>query len=110
MADSPTQLSLAWMRANGYVPWIVEYFNSFSRKRVDLYGMFDLIGVGEQGTIVIQTTSTGVAARVKKITDDDHAEALAACRKAGWTIHVHGWTSKKVGNRRHYRQRIVDLS
>lgn len=108
--NSPTQNSLSWLRTNGYVPWICEYYNSFSRKRVDMYGMFDLIGVGELGTIAIQTTSTGVAARVKKITDDEHAIALAACRKAGWTIHVHGWTSKKVGNRRVYRQRIVDLS
>lgn len=47
MARSPTENSLAWLRANGYVPWIVEYWNAHSRKRVDMYGMFDLIGVGE---------------------------------------------------------------
>ena len=98
------------MREQGYLPWIVEYYNSFSRKRVDLYGMFDLIGVSDKGTIAIQTTSTGVAARVKKIRDEEHAVALAGVLAAGWTVQVHGWTSKKVGNRRIYRQRIVEVT
>lgn len=108
--QSPTQLSLAALRAQGYVCWIVEYWSHFAKKRIDLFGMWDILGVGPLGTIAVQTTTTGVAARVKKITDEEHAIALAACREAGWTLQVHGWTSKKVGNRRHYKQRVIDVS
>lgn len=108
--QSPTQLSLAALRAQGYVCWIVEHWNAFTKRRVDLFGMWDILGVGPLGTIAVQTTTTGVSARVKKISDDDHAAALQACREAGWTLQVHGWTSKKVGNRRVYKQRIVEVS
>ena len=57
--SSPTTRSLAQLRERGYQVWVVEYWNAFSRKRVDLFGIFDILGVGNGETIAVQTTSRG---------------------------------------------------
>lgn len=107
---SPTQNSLAILRAQGYECWIVEYWNSFTRKRVDLFGMFDILALRDGETLAVQTTTSGVAARVKKITDSPYLDAV---RKAGWRIEVHGWrkgAKVRGGKTQIWKQRIVDLS
>lgn len=107
---SPTQNSLAILRALGYECWVVEYWNSFTRKRVDLFGMFDILALRDGETLAVQTTTSGVAARVKKITDSPYLDAV---RKAGWRIEVHGWRlapKTKGGKVRIWKQRVVDLS
>lgn len=101
---SPTQRSKALMESRGYTVAIVEYWHAFARQRRDLYGAFDLLGVGPEGTLAVQTTSaSNVAARVKKLAD---METVAAARKAGWRLEVHGW--RKSG--RGWTCRVVDLS
>ena len=101
---TPTQRSLAHLRAEGYVATVVEYWHHFARQRRDLWGCFDILAVKEGETVAVQTTSTGVAARVKKITDSEYLPVL---RKAGWTLLVHGWRKNSKGR---YVLRVVDLS
>jgi len=101
---SPTQRSKVQMEERGYHVAIVEYWHAFARQRRDLFGAFDLLGIGPDGTLAVQTTSaSNVSARVKKLAD---LEAVAAARKAGWRIEVHGW--RKAG--RGWTCRVVDLS
>lgn len=101
---SPTQRSLALARSNGYTATVVEHWNPFARRRVDLYGIIDVLAVKEGETLAIQTTSySNVSARVKKIAEHENTPIL---RKAGWRIEVHGW--HKVKNR--YQVRVVDVS
>jgi len=107
---SPTQNSLAVLRALGYTCWIVEHWNSFTRKRVDMFGMFDIIAIRENETLAVQTTTSGVASRVAKIADSPY---IADVRKAGWRVEVHGWRKapKVKGSKVEvWKQRIVDLS
>ncbi len=102
---SPTGRSLANIRERGYQPWVVEYWNAFSRKRVDLFGIFDILAVGNGETLAVQTTSgSNVSARVKKIAASEY---IACCREAGWRVEVHGWR-KSARNR--WVLRIVDVS
>lgn len=105
MASSPTQRSLAYLKAEGYTVAVVEYWNSFTRRRHDLFGMFDLLALRSGETLAVQTTSgSNVSARVRKISDSG---LVGAVRDAGWQIHVHGW--RKGANGR-YGLRVVDLS
>jgi len=104
MATSPTQLTLKKLRAEGWTAAITEHWNSFVKIRQDLFGIVDVLGIGEGGTIAVQTTSdSNLSARVKKMAECEH---IGAMRKAGWTIHAHGW--KKVKNR--WQVRVVDVS
>lgn len=93
---SPTQLSLAHLRADGWTADICERWmptgNGFGGVRKDLFGMLDLVAVRDAVTLGVQTTSAdNASARLTKMTDDDHADALAALRAANWTVVIHGW-------------------
>lgn len=101
---TPTQRSLKHLRDEGYTATVVEYWHAFARQRRDLWGCFDILAVKRDETVAVQTTSTGVAARVRKIEACPH---LSVLREAGWTILVHGW--RKGANGR-YALRVVDLS
>lgn len=104
MATSPTQRSLKLLREKGYTVAVVEHWNSFVNKRFDLFGFIDLLALKDGETLAVQTTSySNVSARINKIADHEN---VAAVRKAGWSIHVHGW--HKVG--RFWQVREVDLS
>lgn len=104
--SSPTQRSKKLMEDDGYLVAIVERWNPYARIRQDLFGLFDLLGVGGPlGTLAVQTTSaSNIAARVRKISDDD---GMVFCRRANWAIHVHGWRKNKAGR---WECRTVDLS
>ena len=104
MATSPTQLSLAHMRKQGYLSWITETWCSFTRKRKDLWTICDVLCVRDDEVCAVQTTSySNMSARIKKITECEH---VAQLRKANIRIEVHGW--RKVGNR--WQVKVKDLS
>ena len=90
MATSPTQLSLKKLREEGYaVVQVVEYWNAFARRRIDLFGFIDILAIKDGDVLAVQTTTVGNSgARVKKISNHEN---VAEVRKANWTIHVHGW-------------------
>lgn len=93
---SPTELSLRWLRAQGWTVDVCERwvprFGGAGKVRKDLFGMIDLVAVRPGHTLGVQTTShDNYLARVRKLTDDEHQPALQALRAAGWVITVHGW-------------------
>lgn len=104
-SKSPTGRSLEAIRERGYQPWVVEYWNSFSRKRVDLFGCWDIVAAGNGEILFVQTTSgSNVSARVKKIAENPVTPLL---REAGVRMEVHGWR-KSARNR--WVLRVVDVS
>lgn len=102
---SPTQRSLKKLRDEGWLVAITERWNPHAKIRQDLFGFVDLLAVKDGQTLAVQTTSgANVSARVKKIAD---VESLPAIRKAGWSVHVHGWRKLKTGR---WECRVVDCS
>lgn len=92
---SPTQLTLRDLRRRGYLAAVVEHWNPFARIRQDLFGIIDVIGVRENETIGVQSTTFGNRlARVKKMAESDNIGIL---RDAGWILEVQGW--RKVKNK-----------
>lgn len=106
MTASPTKLTLEHLRSAGWpLVAVVEKWNPHAKIRQDLFGFIDVIAVGPQGTIAIQTTTADhVAERITKIAEHPN---VGAVREAGWAIHVHGWEKKKG---RWVLQREVDVS
>jgi len=103
--SSPTQRSLEHLRKQGYLPAVVEKFNSFTRRRHDLYGFIDIIAVKGSETLAVQATSgSNVSSRVAKITANENVRAV---RDANWRIVVHGWRKNSKGR---WQVREVDLS
>ena len=90
---TPTQRSLAYWRTQGYTVAIVERWNPFAKIRQDLYGMCDLLCIGNGETVCVQTTSApNVPARVRKLTE---AEALPEMLRSGWRVVIEGWAGTK---------------
>lgn len=101
---SPTQLSLKFLRAEGYTVEVVEHYNYFTKRRKDLFGIIDILALRDDETLAVQTTSySNMSARASKIAE---AETIDAIRKAGWTFLIHGW--HKVGHR--WQVKIKDVS
>ena len=104
-AKSPTQRSLEYLREQGYHPEVVEKYNSFTKRKNDLWGFADILAIKRDEVLAVQTTSgANVASRIKKIMASD---LLPKVREAGVRIVVHGWTKKANGR---YVLRVEDIS
>lgn len=72
---------------------VTERWNPFAKIRQDLFGIIDIVAIGENKTIGVQTTSySNMSARVKKI---QQSESYPLLKAAGWNIVVHGWKKNK---------------
>jgi hypothetical protein len=93
---TPTQRSLAKLKADNWTVAVVEKWNPWARVRSDLFGFADLLAMSPtRGILAVQTTSGGnVAARIAKIRNEPRAGIWLA---SGGRIVVHGW--RKVGPR-----------
>ena len=101
---SPTQRSLEYLREQGYHAEVVERFNSFTKRRHDLWTWCDILAIKKDEVLAVQVTAADVAKRIKKIQDSD---TVALVRDAGIRIHVHGWTKRANGR---YAIRVEDIS
>jgi hypothetical protein len=102
--SSPTQRSLKHMRDQGYYAEVVERFNSFTKRRHDLFGFIDILCIKEGEVVGVQTTSYGhISDRRQKILEHEN---YAAVKASGIKIIVHGWI--KRNNR--WQVKEVELS
>lgn len=102
--SSPTQRTLKELRKRYPLVQVVERWNPHARVRQDLFGIIDVVAVGQDEIVVVQATSaSNVSKRVKKITE---SKALPILRQAGIRVLVHAW--RKRGHR--YVLREIDLS
>jgi hypothetical protein len=103
-SKSPTQRSLEYLREQGYHCEIVEKWNPWRRIRQDLWGWCDILAIRRDEVLAVQVTSSGVAARIRKIQESD---TVLRVREAGIRIEVHGWTKRANGK---YVLRMEDIS
>lgn len=92
----------------GYVPVLTEHYDMRTRRKHDLFGFCDFLGLGERDVLAVQVTSkANMSARIKKIASDELADIVAAVRKAGIRIEV--WGFFKLANGR-WDCKVVDCS
>jgi hypothetical protein len=92
---SPTQRALAECKRRGWTCQVVERWNPYARKSIDLFGVIDIVAITPNGILGIQVTSgTNHAGRRQKI--------IAEPRAADWT-YAGGlfelWSFAKRGDR-----------
>lgn len=91
--SSPTQRSLAALRADGWLAEVVEKWIPGANIRKDLFGFIDIVAIRDTETVGVQTTSaSNLSARVKKMGE---SPLIGAIRKAGWKLEAHGWRKVK---------------
>jgi len=88
---SPTERSLKLLRENGYIVWVVESYNAYTKRRKDLYGFIDIVGLHTKktGLLGIQTTTgSNLSTRIKKAENINAYHRWLAC---GNDVEFHGW-------------------
>lgn len=98
MNTSLTMLSRHYLEKQGYVVERVEYFNFYTKHRVDLLGIADLLALNGKELLLVQVTSRDHLStrRIKAETSDK----LKLWLQAGGKFSLHGWDKPK------YRWRI----
>ena len=90
---SLTARSTAHLRDLGYMVATVEHYNSFTKRKHDLWGCIDLLCIGNGETVAVQVTSKPhLSNRRHKI---EEAEAYPEMIRSGWKIVLHGWYKEK---------------
>tara|TARA_R100001086_G_scaffold238110_2_gene162644 strand:+ start:11147 stop:11497 length:351 start_codon:yes stop_codon:yes gene_type:complete len=93
---SPTARSLKCLKDDGWIAQVVERFCPYSRKRIDLFGVIDIVAIhpDRPGVFGIQaTTSSNQSARIKKCLASESARIWI---KTGNYLQVWGWSKKKI--------------
>ena len=92
---SLNQRTIALFESKGYKCDVVESYNAFTKRKKDLFGIFDILAIGNGETIGIQLTSkSNMSARKKKIEDSD---LLPELLRSHWRIIIIGWFKKENG-------------
>ena len=103
---SPTQRTLQELRKRGLTAAVVERWNPHAKIRQDLFGFIDVLAVGDDGVIAVQTTSNDhVSDRLKKVLAHDNYKPVTA---AGIKVYVHGWMKSRSTGR--WTLREIDCS
>ena len=93
--SSLTQRTKALLHERGYLVDVVESYNAFTKRKKDLFNIFDILAVGNGETVGVQiTTKSHMATRIRKI---EESEFLPEILKAGWKVVVIGWFKKENG-------------
>ncbi len=104
---SPVQRTLKKLRDEGWIAQKVEYWNYYAKKRIDLWGIIDILaakpGVGIMG---IQVTGTDVQDHVRKI----QAEPKNIIwRRAGGLLAIYSWRKLGKHGRKEWACRIINF-
>lgn len=92
---TPTQRALKLLRGMGYQAAVVEKWNMHAKIRQDLFGVMDLLGLGNGRILGVQVSSgSNHAARVHKIKE---WSGLDEWLRAGGHLEI--WTWSKRGPR-----------
>jgi len=77
------------LRDQGYFAEVTERWDSFSRRKHDLFGFIDILAVGHGETLAIQVTSRdNMSSRRTKMRA---SPILATMRSAGWHVQLWGY-------------------
>lgn len=93
---SNTSRTLEYLRSQGWLADKVEMWNPYSRTRKDFLGFGDVIALGENSIIAVQSCGSAFSAHHKKITEDE-AVAPNAVKwlECGGRLLLIGWAKRK---------------
>ena len=87
--------TVALLESRGYKCDVVESYNAFTKRKKDLFHIFDILAIGNGETIGIQITSkSNMSSRIKKISESEYLPELI---KSNWRILVIGWYKQPNG-------------
>src|SRR5262245_20122745 len=105
--SSPTARTLAYLRQLGYLAAVTERFIAQARKKIDLFGIADILAVHprERSVLLVQcTTAAHVGDRLRRI---QARPELPGLLMAGVSVEVWGW--KLISGRWRVQRTALDV-
>jgi hypothetical protein len=97
---SNTSRTLEYLRSNGFVCDKVEQFNPYAGRfgqRKDMFGFADILALGENSIIAVQSCGQAFSEHDKKITTDELVAPNALLwLKCGGRLMLIGWRKTKI--------------
>ena len=97
---SNTSRTLEYLRSQGWVADKVEQFNAYAGKfgqRKDMFGFGDIVAMGENSIIAIQSCGQSYSEHNRKITEDEKVAPLALLwLQNGGRLILIGWRKVKL--------------
>lgn len=90
-----TQKTLELLRKRGYLAQVVEKWQPHSMRRIDLFGIIDIVAVGEGTILGVQSTSWNGKQKHEE-TLLEHKEELAAWTSSGGVFAMILWKKQKI--------------
>ena len=114
---SNTSRTLEYLRSQGWVVDKVEQFNAYAGKfgqRKDMFGFGDIVAMGENSIIAIQSCGQAFSEHNRKITEDEKVALNAYLwLKNGGRLILIGWRKVKLkrgGKAMRWQPRIKEYS
>lgn len=86
---SPEALTMSMLVAHGWVPEKCSWWEPYSRRRKDLFGFADLIGMSPAGLLLVQAcAASDMSTRLKKIQANPKAQMWLEVGNQIWVV---GW-------------------
>ena len=91
---SPTQLTLRELRGLGWQHQVVEYWHAHASKRVDLFGVIDILACSPDGILGIQATTRDNMWNRRNKMLTKKASQVSGWITAGGLLEIWGWDKK----------------
>lgn len=106
---SPTARSLAQLREWGCEAQVVERYNRFAKRRIDLFGVIDIVALYPTNIVGIQACAgSSHAARMSKIRSEPRVAMWLA---AGGRLQVWSWSKRGArGKRKKWTLRVEEVA
>lgn len=103
---SPTQRTLAWFKKHDIPAGVVERWIAPARRRIDLFGIADVVAIYPDAIVAVQITSgSNHASHRKKILENDKTPLWL---KHG-RIELWSWSKRKSGKRHLWTPRVEQI-
>jgi len=96
---SPTQRTLKALRNRGLKCAIVEKFNHYAGRfgrREDLFGIIDIIALGTEGVIGVQSCGASFSQHYKKMTEEHAQDTIDWLETPGTSLELWAWRRVKL--------------
>lgn len=112
---TPTQKTLAWCEEHEFSAQVVERWNSFVKRRIDLFGFLDLIyitGKSGSGVTGVQCCITGDISKRRNKILALHLEKdiIRTWLLSGNSIEIHGWAKRGARGKRKLWTLVREIS
>lgn len=100
--------TIDWLRSQDFEVERVEQYNSFTRKRSDLFGIIDYLAISETDTIGVQ--STGYNGKSTHLNTIMTAGITPIWLQAGRRLWLVCWKRTPAGKRFRYTPQLTEIS